>query len=279
MGQFSGKVALITGGARGQGRSHAVRLAEEGADIIVVDSLGSHEWMGYPLATQADLDETVKLVEQLDRRIVARIADVRDFPALAGAVADGVSELGGLDFVCANAGAMPVGCMTWEIDIDQWRDVIDINLTGVFHTVKAAVPHMLEHGSRGSIVLTSSGAALNSGTHFADYSAAKAAMLSLTRTLAYELAPHWIRVNAICPTSVDTTMIQNQTLYDIFRPDLDAPGRDDVAAKFQSINLLPLPWIEPVDISNAIVWLCSEQARYVTGITLPIDAGNSIKKF
>jgi (+)-trans-carveol dehydrogenase len=279
MGQFDGRVALITGGARGQGRSHAVRLAEEGADIIVVDSLESHDWMGYPLATEEDLEETVRLVEKLDRRIVARKADVRDFQGLSAAIDEGVAELGGLDFVCANAGAMPIGDMTWDIPVEQWRAVIDINLTGVFHTAKAVVPHMLERETPGSIVLIASGAALNAGTHFADYCAAKAAVVSLTKTLAYELAPHWIRVNNICPTSVDTDMIQNQTLYNIFRPDLEKPGRDDVKAEFQSKNLLPLPWVDPVDISNAVVWLCSEQARYVTGVTLPIDAGNALKKF
>jgi len=279
MGQFDGKVALVTGGARGQGRSHAVRLAEEGADLILVDGPQTPPWMGYQLASQEDLEETVRLVEKLDRRAVAFQADVREFDALAAAVTAGAAELDGLDFVCANAGAMPVGDMTWDIPVEQWREVIDINLNGVFHTVKAAVPLMLERESHGSIVLTASGAALNSGTHFADYSAAKAAVLSLTRSLAYELAPHWIRVNNICPTSVDTTMIQNQTLYDIFRPDLDSPGRDDVVEEFRSKNLLPIPWVDPVDISNAVVWLCSEQARYVTGVTLPIDAGNALKKF
>ena len=279
MGQFDGKVALITGGARGQGRSHAVRMAEEGADVILVDGPQTPDWMGYPLASPDELEETARLVEKLDRRAVVFEADVRDFEALADAVTSGVAELGGLDFVCANAGAMPVGDMTWDISVEQWREVIDINLNGVFHTVKAAVPIMLERESHGSIVLTASGAALNSGTHFADYSAAKAAVVSLTRSLAYELAPHWVRVNNICPTSVDTTMIQNQTLYDIFRPDLDNPGRDDVVEEFRSKNLLPIPWVEPVDISNAVVWLCSEQARYVTGVTLPIDAGNAIKKF
>ncbi|MGH3321039.1 MAG: mycofactocin-coupled SDR family oxidoreductase [Streptosporangiaceae bacterium] len=277
MGLLEGKVALITGAARGQGRSHAQRLAAEGADVIAIDALRSIEWMGYGLANEEDLAETVRLVEKEGRRIVARRADVRDFPALQEAVREGVERMGRLDIVCANAGVMPMGALTWEIDTAQWRDVIDVNLTGVFHTVKAAVPVMIEGGQGGSIVVTSSGAALVSATHFADYSATKVAVLSLTRTLASELAEHWIRVNAICPTSVDTTMIQNETLYRMFRPDLDNPGRADVKAEFQSKNLLPIPWVDPVDVSNAIVWLSSEQARYITGVTLPVDAGNTLK--
>jgi (+)-trans-carveol dehydrogenase len=209
--------------------------------------------------------------------VVARQADVRDDAALESAVADGVAELGRLDIVCANAGIIPPGALTWELDPGQWREVVDVNLNGVFLTVRAAVPAMLAAGNGGSIVLTSSGAALISSTHLAGYSATKAAVLSLTRTLAYELAPHFIRVNAICPTSVDTPMIQNEALYRLFRPDLDNPGREDVKAEFQSKNLLPIPWVEPVDVSNAVVWLASDQARYVTGVTLPVDAGNALK--
>ncbi|GAA5161411.1 MULTISPECIES: mycofactocin-coupled SDR family oxidoreductase [Amycolatopsis] len=274
---LSGKVALITGAARGQGRSHAVRLAQEGADVIAVDALTTPPWMTYEQAGADDLAETVRLVEKEGRRIVARQADVRDFAALDAAVAEGAAELGGVDIVCANAGIFPPGALTWEIDPGQWRDVVDVNLTGVFHTVKAAIPHLLERGPGGSIVLTSSGAALISGSHFADYSAAKAALLSLNRTLAYELAPHFIRCNAICPTSVDTPMIHNDNLYRMLRPDLAEPGRDDIKAPFREKNLLPVPWIEPGDVSNAVVWLASEQARYITGVTLPVDAGNALK--
>lgn len=277
MGLLENKVALVTGAARGQGRSHADRLASEGADIIGVDSLESIDWMGYELASEDDLAETVRLVEKEGRRIFARQADVRDFTAMRDAVREGIQALGRLDIVCANAGIIPMGALTWEIDAAQWRDVLDINLTGVFHTAKAAVPAMVEQGQGGSIVITSSGAALVSATRFADYSAAKVGALSLTRTLASELAEHWIRVNAICPTSVDTSMIQHETLYRLFRPDLDNPGRDDVRAEFQSKNLLPIPWAEPIDISNAVLWLSSDQARYVTGVTLPLDAGHSLK--
>ena len=277
MGLLDGKVAFVTGAARGQGRSHARRLAEEGADIIAIDACATPDWLGYPLATEADLAQTVKDVESLDRRIVARRADVRDLGAVRAALAAGVAELGGrLDIVCANAAIISQPGPTWEIDLGQWRELVDVTLTGVFVTVKAAIPHMIAAGNGGCIVLTSSGAALVSGAGLADYKAAKAGVLSLTRTLACELAGHFIRVNAICPTAVDTPMIQNERLYRLFRPDLDNPGKEDVKAGFQAMNLLPIPWIDPVDVSNAIVWLASDAARYVTGVTLPVDAGNAL---
>jgi SDR family mycofactocin-dependent oxidoreductase len=278
MGLLEGKVAFVTGAARGQGRSHAVHLAREGCDIIAIDACASQDWLHYPLAVEADLAQTVKEVEGLDRRIVARRADVRDLAEVSAAVADGVAELGGrLDIVCANAAIISWPRNTWELDVDQWRELVDVNLTGVFITVKAAIPHMLAAGNGGSIALTSSGAALISGPALADYKAAKAGVLSLCRTLACELAPHGIRVNAICPTAVDTPMIHNEAMYRMFRPDLPEPGRDDVAAGFAQMNLLPVPWVEPADVSNAIVWLACDAARYITGITLPVDAGNQHK--
>jgi SDR family mycofactocin-dependent oxidoreductase len=278
MGLLEGKVAFVTGAARGQGRSHARRLAEEGADIIAIDACATPGWLTYDLASEADLALTVKEVEALGRRIVARRADVRDLAAVRAALDDGVAALGGrLDIVCANAAIISQPAPTWEMDVGQWRELVDVNLTGVFITVKAAIPHMIEAGHGGSIALTSSGAALISGPGLADYKAAKAALLSLTRTLACELAEHFIRVNAICPTAVDTPMIQNEALYRAFRPDLANPGREDVKAGFATMNLLPIPWIDPVDVSNAIVWLACDAARYITGITLPVDAGNQLK--
>ena len=280
MGVLDGKVALVTGAARGQGRSHARRLAEEGADIIAIDACATPGWLSYPLASEADLAQTVKEVEAAGtgRRIVARRADVRDLGAVRAALDEGVAELGGrLDVVCANAGIISQPVATWEIDLDQWRELIDVTLTGVFVTIKAAVPHMIAAGNGGSITLTSSGAALISGGGLADYKAAKSGVLSLTRTLACELAEHFIRVNAICPTAVDTPMIQNETLYRSFRPDLPNPGREDVKAGFQTMNLLPIPWVDVADVSNAIVWLASDAARYITGVTLPVDAGNQHK--
>jgi SDR family mycofactocin-dependent oxidoreductase len=278
MGMLEGKVAFVTGAARGQGRSHAVRLAAEGCDIIAIDACSTPEWLSYPLATEADLAQTVSEVEALDRRIIARRADVRDVVAVSAVVNEGVAELGGrLDIVCGNAAIISWPAMTWEMDVAQWRELVDVNLTGVFITLKAAIPAMIAAGNGGSIALTSSGAALVSGPGLADYKAAKAGVLSLVKTLACELAPHFIRVNGICPTAVDTPMIQNQALRKLFRPDLDSPGPEDVKAGFAAMNLLPIPWVEPVDVSNAIVWLASDAARYITGVTLPVDAGNQHK--
>jgi (+)-trans-carveol dehydrogenase len=278
MGLLDGKVAFVTGAGRGQGRSHARRLAEEGAAIIAIDACATQDWLNYDLATETDLARTVKEVEALGGRIVARRADVRDLGAVRAVLDEGVAALGGrLDIVCANAAIISTPMPTWEMDLDQWRELIDVNLTGVFVTVKAAIPHMIAAANGGSIALTSSGAALISGPGLADYKAAKAALLSLTRTLACELAEHFIRVNAICPTAVDTPMIQNEALYRSFRPDLQNPGREDVKDGFRTMNLLPIPWVDPVDVSNAIVWLASDAARYVTGVTLPVDAGNALK--
>jgi (+)-trans-carveol dehydrogenase len=278
MGLLEGKVAFVTGAARGQGRSHAVRLAREGCDIIAIDACTTPGWLTYPLASAADLAQTVSEVEALDRRIIARPADVRDLTAIRAAVDAGVAGLGGrLDIVCANAAIISWPMNTWEMDLEQWRELMDVNLTGVFITLKAAIPPMIAAGNGGSIALTSSGAALISGGGLADYKAAKAGVLSLVKTLTCELAAHNIRVNAICPTAVDTPMIHNEALYRSFRPDLDNPGREDVKAGFAEMNLLPVPWVEPADISNAIVWLASDAARYITGITLPVDAGNQHK--
>jgi (+)-trans-carveol dehydrogenase len=278
MGLLDGKVAFVTGAARGQGRSHARRLAEEGADIIAIDACATPGWLSYDLASESDLAQTAKEVEALGRRIIARRADVRDLGAVRAVLDAGVAELGGrLDIVCANAAIISQPAPTWEIDLDQWRELLDVNLTGVFVTLKAAIPHMIAAGNGGSIALTSSGAALISGAGLGDYKVTKAGVLSLTRTLACELAEHFIRVNALCPTAVDTPMIQNEALYRSFRPDLENPGREDVQAGFQTMNLLPIPWVDPLDVSNAIVWLASGAARYITGITLPVDAGNALK--
>jgi (+)-trans-carveol dehydrogenase len=278
MGKLEGKVAFITGAARGQGRSHAVRLAQEGADIIAVDLLEQVPSVGYPLATQEDLDETVRLVEALDRRIVATKADVRDSAALKAAVDDGVAQLGRLDIVLANAGIASFAPVE-ELTDDMWDDMIAINLTGVFKTVRAAVPHLKAGGGGGAIVLTSSTAGIMGLPNLTHYVAAKHGVVGIMKTLALELAPHMIRVNSVHPTSVDTMMIHNEQTYGTFRPDKPPSEvtREDVGEAFQSLNALPVQWVEPVDISNAILFLVSDDARYVTGVQLPVDAGSVIK--
>jgi SDR family mycofactocin-dependent oxidoreductase len=276
-GRLEGKVAFITGAARGQGRSHAIRLAEEGADIIAIDVCQDIASVPYALATAADLRDTVKQVESKDRRIVATHADVRDYEQLRAALDAGVAELGRLDIVSANAGIASYGRLE-KIDSQMWQDMINVNLTGVWHTAKASIPHLRAAGG-GAIVLTSSTAGLKGFENVGHYAAAKHGLVGLMRSLALELAHDGIRVNTIHPTSVDTNMIQNEATHELFTPGLAREERtqDALAASFQSTNLIQVPWIEAVDISHALVWLASDEARYVTGVTLPVDAGLLIK--
>jgi (+)-trans-carveol dehydrogenase len=277
-GRVAGKVAFITGAARGQGRSHAIRLAQEGADIIAVDLVRQIDSVPYPMATPSDLAETVKEVEALDRRIIATEADVRDYGALKAAVDDGVAQLGRLDIVSANAGIAGFGRLE-DLPEQTWQDMIGTNLTGVWHTAKAAIPHLRAGGRGGSIILTSSNAGLMAMENIGHYVAAKHGIVGLMRTLALELAPDMIRVNSIHPTTVNTDMIQNAAFYGLFAPDLEEKDRtrERLTERFQTLNALPVPWVEPVDISNAVLWLASDEARYVTGVTLSIDAGNLVK--
>ncbi len=276
MGRVEGKVAFITGAARGQGRSHALRLAEEGADIIAVDICRSLPTVPFEGATPEDLAHTAKLVEELDRRIVVREADVRDLGQLHEAVQEGLSELGHIDIVCCNAG---IGAFAPAVEMDEevWQETIDVNLTGVWKTIRAAVPPMVERRQGGSIIITSSVAGLFGFPLLANYSSAKHGVVGLMRTLTQELAPYMIRVNCVHPTTVNTPMVMNPAFYGWVRPDLDNPQREDMGEVFKGYNALPLPWVEPVDISNAVLWLASDEARYVTGVTLPIDAGFSVK--
>jgi SDR family mycofactocin-dependent oxidoreductase len=230
------------------------------------------------MATPDDLAETVKEVEALDRRIVATQADVRDYGALKQAVDDGVAELGRLDIVSANAGIGSFG-RAEDLPEQTWQDMIDTNLTGVWHAAKAAIPHLRAGGRGGSIILTSSTAGLMALENMAHYVAAKHGVVGLMRTLALELAPDMIRVNSVHPTSVSTPMIHNEATYALFAPDLDEKDRtrERLGERFQTLNALPIQWVEPVDISNAVLWLASDEARYVTGVTLPVDAGSLVK--
>lgn len=276
-GRLEGKVVLISGLARGQGRSHAVRLAEEGADIIGFDICESIETVPYEGATEADLAETVRQVEALDRRIVATQADARDFDAVKAAVDDGVAQLGRLDVVSANAGIFTFGTPTHEVSETEWNNVIDTNLTGVWHTVKAAAPHIIEGGRGGSIIITSSTAGLKGTATVGAYTAAKHAVVGLMRTLALELGVHNVRVNTVHPTSVATDMVLNEPLYKLFVPDKDQPTEEDFRKLFVDLHALPVDLVEPIDISNAILFLASDEARYVTGTELKVDAGFTTK--
>lgn len=274
--QFEGKVAFITGAARGQGRSHAIRFAEEGADIIAFDLCEQIESVAYPLARREDLDETVNLVEKTGRRIVAEQGDVRDFEKLKSIVAKGVSELGRIDFVLANAGILPIVGEQAQ-DISAFVDAVSVMLNGVYYTIEAALPALLEHGEGGAIVITSSTAGLT-GMHgkfsqknhgAAGYMAAKHGVVGLMRGYANMLAEKNIRVNTVHPTGLASPMIVNEQVGQLLA---------DQPAYLQSLeNLLPVRLIEPSDISEAMVYLCGRSGRYITGITLPVDAGFVVK--
>jgi (+)-trans-carveol dehydrogenase len=274
-GKLEGKVALITGAARGQGRSHAVRLAEEGAEIIAVDIAAQIETAHYAMPTPDDLAQTVKLVEAADRRIVAKVADVRDGEALTAAVNEGVAELGRLDIVVANAGIFSIA-PSFQITDQQWSDMIDTNLGGVWRTAKAAIPHLMANGG-GSMVFISSLAGIKGQPGIGHYVAAKHGVVGLMRTIALELGPMGIRVNAVLPTTVDTDMIQNDPTWRAFLPDEPEPTREKFAAVGTMMNVLPVPWIEAIDVSNAVAFLVSDEARYIHGVALPVDAGAGIK--
>jgi SDR family mycofactocin-dependent oxidoreductase len=277
-GRVEGKVAFITGAARGQGRSHAVRLAEEGADIIAVDicgPVGSNPQI--EPATPDDLAETADLVKQLNRRIVTAEVDVRDYDALEAAVASGVEQLGRLDVICANAGIGNGGATLDRTSETDWTDMIDVNLSGVWKTVKAAVPHLISQGQGGSIILTSSVGGLKAYPHTGHYIAAKHGVVGLMRTFAVELGQHSIRVNSVHPTNVDTPLFMNEGTMKLFRPDLENPGPGDLAVAAQFMHVLPVGWVETIDISNAVLFLASDESRYVTGLTMTIDAGSMLK--
>jgi SDR family mycofactocin-dependent oxidoreductase len=276
-GRVEGKVAFVSGAARGQGRSHAVRLAQEGADIIAVDVCGPINNLAYPHATPEDLAETVDVVKGHGRRIVAEQVDVRDYAGLKAAVDSGVEQLGRLDIIVANAGVGTDGRKLHKIREDVWQDMIDINLTGVWHTVKAGVPHVLSGGRGGSIVLTSSVGGRKAYPNTGHYCAAKHGVIGLMRTFAVELGAQLIRVNAVLPTQVSTTMVMNDNTYRLFRPDLESPGPDDFAPISQMMHTLPVPWVDAVDISNAVLFLASDESRYITGVSLPVDAGSLLK--
>ncbi|HVQ97812.1 MAG TPA: mycofactocin-coupled SDR family oxidoreductase [Mycobacterium sp.] len=277
-GRVAGKVAFITGAARGQGRSHAVRLAQEGADIIAVDICGPvSNNTRIPPSTPDDLAETADLVKALDRRIVTAEVDVRDFAALQAAVDSGVEQLGRLDIIVANAGIGNGGRTLDKTSEDDWQEMIDVNLSGVWKSVKAGVPHVLSGNRGGSIILTSSVGGLKAYPHTGQYCAAKHGVVGLMRTFAVELGPHFIRVNSIHPTNVNTPLFMNDATMKLFRPDLKNPGPDDLAVAAKFMHVLPIGWVEPVDISNAVLFLASDESRYVTGVTLTVDAGSMLK--
>ncbi|WP_106402598.1 mycofactocin-coupled SDR family oxidoreductase [Actinocorallia populi] len=280
MGRVEGKVAFITGAARGQGRSHAVRLAEEGADIIAIDLCRDLETVNYPLATPEDLKETVRLVEEKGRRITAVQADVRDAGQVRDALARGIAELGRVDIVVAQAG---IAGMKGSPPMQAWSDVVDTNLVGSINAIQAALPH-LEAGA--SIIATASAAALmahgivqepgkDPGGHA--YVFAKRALSQYVHSLALNLAPRNIRANVVHPTNCNTPMLQSEPMYRSFRPDLENPTREDAEPAFYVQQAMPVPYVEPEEISNAVLFLASDESRFVTGMQLRVDAGGYLK--
>lgn len=278
-GRVSGKVALITGAARGVGRAMAVRLAEEGADIVAFDLCAPADPIAqqYPPATPDDLAITVHEVQALGRRILARTGDVRDVDALTDAVAAGVSELGRIDIVAANAASLKMGVETHLASTAEWDEMIGVNLTGVWNTVRAAVPAMIEQRAGGSITITSSLAGFKGTPLLGAYTVAKHGVVGLMRTLALELGKHHIRVNTIHPTSIDTPMGLNDTMFKLFRPELEHPTRADFEPTMIEKNVLPVATIDPREIANALLFLASDDARYITGVTMAVDAGANIR--
>jgi (+)-trans-carveol dehydrogenase len=276
VGKLDGKVALITGAARGQGRSHAVRLAADGADIIGVDLCAQVPSVTYPMSSPEDLDETAALVKAHNRRFYHAIADVRDFGQLSDVVSAGVAELGGLNIVVANAGICIPRSVLEPRDVGWWDDVIAVNLTGVWHTVRAALDHLVA-GGEGSIILISSTAGIRGLGNLGSYAAAKHGVIGLGKCLAIELGPLGIRANCVLPGPVDTPMNNSQMTFNLMRPDLEHPTQADVEDVFRSLQLLPTPWLDPAEVSNAVSWLASDESRWVTGISLSVDAGAAAK--
>lgn len=281
-GRVEGKVAFITGLGRGQGRAHAIRLAEEGADIIGVDVPNAYQHYAYDMSTQDDLDETINLVEKAGRRIIARKADVRDRAALASVVEEGVAEFGKLDIVVANAGI----CVLGDTPPEAFFEAVDVDLVGVLNALSVSYPKLT---AGGSIIVTGSVAAMmadsvgaapaGGGTPSggAGYAYAKQALIPLVRHLSMLLAGREIRVNCVHPTNVRTDLLLNDPMFKQFRPDLESPTEEDATVMFPVMQALPIPYVEPLDIANAVLWLASDEARYVTGMQLRVDAGAVLK--
>jgi len=278
MGRVDGKVALVTGAGRGQGRNHALRLAEQGADIIALDICQNLESIPYDLATEDDLQETAAAIEKLDRRVVTATVDVRACEHMKEVVAQSVAELGGLDIVCANAGVLSFGTVL-DLTPEAWNTMMGVTLTGAFNTAQSTIPHILAQGRGGSVIFTASIGGLQAIPNIGHYVASKFGVVGLAKTLALELGQHRIRVNAVCPGTVDTLMTHNAETMRFFFPDRQGPTRDDFEAPdsfARSLQAIPVPYVEVDDISNAILYLASDEARYVTGTTLVVDAGRML---
>jgi SDR family mycofactocin-dependent oxidoreductase len=270
-GRFAGKVVLITGGARGQGRNHALRFAAEGADVVLCDAPQGLRSLPYPVSTAEDLAKTVNEVKALGDRCLGIPTDIRDSAAVDAAVDRTLAEFGRLDIALANAGIVNIQSFS-DIDDQSWREVIDTNLTGTFNTLRATSAPMKAQGS-GRIIATSSMSGKRGHAGVAHYAASKWGVIGLVKSLALELKDCGVTVNAVCTTNVDTPMIRNEFVYKKYCPDVERPTVDDALAGFTSVNQIPVPWVEPDDVSHMILFLASAEARYVTGSTMDVSCG------
>lgn len=275
MERFDGRVALITGAARGQGRSHAIAFAERGADVVLCDRCEDRDVVRYPLGTQEDLDETVRLVQATGRKAISATFDTNDRQAMDSLVERAESELGRIDIAVANAG-VSVAAPVQSMSAAQWAETIGSNLTGVFNTVGAVAPGMISRGY-GRIITISSMLGRAGNTNMAAYAASKWGVIGLSKSSALDLAPHGITVNTIAPGNISTPMIHNDSLYAMMRPDLDKPTADDVAPIFQSLHAQPVPWLDAEEITRVVLFFAAEASAHISGTVLPVDAGNAAR--
>ena len=274
-GRFAGRVAVVTGGARGQGRSHAVELARRGADIALVDRCADLGTVTYPLATEEDLAETARLVEAEGRRCVTGVADVRDLAAMIAFVDGVVEDLGSVDIMIANAGISTLGSI-FELDAVGWSETVDTNLTGVFNALRAAAPHMRRR-RWGRMVTISSMMGRSANPMIPAYCAAKWGVIGLTKSVAHDMAHYNVTANVVAPGNISTDMLHNDMLYSLMRPDLEHPTKEDVSGVMATLHVQPVPWLEVDEITSAVVFLCSEGARHITGSVIDVDAGASAR--
>ncbi len=276
MAELSGRVVLITGAGRGQGRSHALAMADAGADVVLTDVCADISSVPYPLATDGDLTETAQLVEKLGRRAVAIEADVRDREAMEAVAARAIDELGQIDIVVANAGICGFGLMP-TLTAQQWDDMLAVNLTGVFNTFRAVVPHMIER-HYGRLVATSSGAGRTGTPNLSHYAATKWGLIGFVKSVALEVAAHGITANVVCPSTVDTPMVHNPALYGLFAPDMAERTKDTVRPRYEAMNPIRVAWLDPNEISNAVMFLASDRSAFISGETIEVSAGGSAQR-
>jgi SDR family mycofactocin-dependent oxidoreductase len=276
MTRFSNKTVLISGAARGQGRAHALQFAREGAHVVAFDVCAPNPSSGIDLATRDDLDETVRLIHAGGGSVLAVVADVREAESVVGVIKEGVSQFGGLDIVVANAGIVGKPALSWETSEQVFRDVFDVDLLGVWTTVSLGVKAMLDAGTRGSVIVTGSGASLKGLPHILPYVVAKHGLVGLVRTMARELGPHGIRINAVLPGNANTAMFNNDAMRHIFVPEQADPEEALFLARAAATVPMRVPYVQPSDVTEAVCFLASDAARYLTGVLLPVDGGTAI---